>query len=133
MIKRIHHIGIGVRSLEETRGFFERVFGLASNRSENFGELRFSFIPLEGASLELLRSTTPEGVMEKFMEKKGPGIHHIAMEVDDIEAELDRLKEKGVRLINEKPYLNAHRDRVAFIHPQSAFGVLIELIQACSQ
>ena len=87
---------------------------------ENFGELIFSFIPFnEGADLELLQSTTPEG----------QGIHHIALEVDDIQAELDCLKDKGVKLINEKPYLNAHKELVAFIHPRSIFGVLIELIQ----
>jgi methylmalonyl-CoA epimerase len=97
---------------------------------ENFGELIFSFIPFnEGADLELLQSTTPEGQVAKFIKKKGQGIHHIALEVDDIQAELDCLKDKGVKLINEKPYLNAHKELVAFIHPRSIFGVLIELIQ----
>jgi methylmalonyl-CoA/ethylmalonyl-CoA epimerase len=79
--------------------------------------------------LELLQSTTPEGQIAKFIQKRGQGIHHISFEVDDIQAELDRFKAKGLKLINEKPYLNAHQDLVAFIHPKSTFGVLIELIQ----
>ena len=65
----------------------------------------------------------------KFIEKRGQGIHHISFEVDDVQSELDRLKGDGIKLINEKPYLNAHKDLVAFIHPKSTFGVLIELIQ----
>jgi len=76
-----------------------------------------------------LQSTTPDGQIAKFISKKGQGIHHIAFEVDDIQDELDRLKGKGVRLINEKPYVNAHEDLVAFLHPKSTFGVLVELIQ----
>ena len=84
---------------------------------------------MEGTSLELLQSTEPGGQIAKFIEKRGQGIHHLSLEVDDIQSELDRLKEKGLKLINEKPYLNAHKDLVAFIHPKSTFGILIELIQ----
>ena len=130
MIKRISHIGIGFENLDEASAFFNENFSLSSSEQESFGELIFSFIPMEGTNLELLQSTTPGGQISKFIERKGQGIHHIAFEVDDIQAELDRLKSNGVKLINEKPYLNAHKELVAFIHPKSTFGILIELIQA---
>jgi methylmalonyl-CoA/ethylmalonyl-CoA epimerase len=84
---------------------------------------------LEGANLELLQSTEEGGQIAKFIQKRGQGMHHISLEVDDIQGELDRLKAKGVTLINETPYPNAHKDLVAFIHPKSTFGILIELIQ----
>ncbi|MBC8466919.1 MAG: methylmalonyl-CoA epimerase [Deltaproteobacteria bacterium] len=129
MIKKISHIGIATDNLDEARAFFSENFALPVLEKESFGELLFSFIPVEGTDIELLQSTTPEGQIAKFISKKGQGIHHIAFEVDDIQAELDRLKRKGVRLINEKPYVNAHEDLVAFLHPKSTFGVLVELIQ----
>ena len=129
VIKKVSHIGLAVENLEEARTFFKENFALPISGKENFGELLFSFIPLEGTDLELLQSTGPEGQIAKFIQKRGQGIHHIALEVDDIQGELDRLKEKGIRLINEKPYLNAHKEWVAFIHPKSTFGILIELIQ----
>ena len=131
MIKKISHIGIAVENLEAARKFFEENFSLPSSKKENFGELLFSFISFEdaGARLELLQSTTDEGQMAKFIGKRGPGIHHIALEVDDIQAELDRLQVKGIQLINQKPYRNAHQELVAFIHPKSTGGILIELVQ----
>jgi len=129
MIKKISHIGLAINNLDEARAFFSENFALPVLDEENFGELLFSFVPIEGANIELLQSTTPDGQISKFINKKGQGIHHIAFEVDDIQAELDRLKGKGVRLINEKPYVNAHEDLVAFLHPKSTFGVLVELIQ----
>ncbi len=129
MIKSISHIGLAVDKLEEARAFFEENFALPVLERESFGELLFSFVPLEGTDIELLQSTTPEGQIAKFIKRRGQGIHHIAFEVDDIQVELERLKGKGVRLINEKPYLNAHEDLVAFLHPKSTFGVLVELVQ----
>jgi len=131
MIKKISHIGIAVENLEGAKKFFEENFSLPSSEKESFGELLFSFISFEdeGARLELLQSTTAEGQMAKFIGKKGPGIHHIALEVDDVQAELDRLQAKGIQLINQKPYRNAHQELVAFIHPKSTNGILIELIQ----
>jgi len=130
MIKKIKHIGVAVDDLQTARDFFLETFGLSTSDQENFGELIFSFIPMEGTNLELLQSTQPDGQIAKFVQKRGQGIHHIALEVDDVQAELERLKAKGVKLINEKPYRNAHQDLVAFIHPKSTFGVLIELIQS---
>ena len=133
MIKRVSHIGLAVENLEEARRFFNENFKMAPSDQENFGELLFSFIPLEGTQLELLQSTTPEGVISRFVQKKGPGVHHISLEVDDIQAELDGLKARGIQLINEKPYPNAHNDLVAFIHPKSTYGILFELIQPAAK
>ncbi len=130
MIKRIHHIGIAVSDLEDARRFFRENFQLQSSDRESFGELDFSFVPIEETALEILQSTTPEGVISKFIQKRGPGVHHITFAVDDIEAELERLKSKGIKLINPQPYRNAHNERVAFIHPKSTYGILIELLQA---
>jgi len=129
MIKKISHIGLAVEDLEKARAFFRENFALSVLERERFDELLFSFIPLEGTDIELLQSTTIDGQIAKFIEKKGQGIHHIAFEVDDIQAELDQLKRKGVRLVNEMPYVNAHEELVAFLHPKSTFGVLVELIQ----
>ena len=129
VIKKISHIGVAVENLNEARTFFRENFGLASSEQENFGELIFSFISPGGANLELLQSTDHDGTISKFIRNKGEGIHHISLEVDDIQAELDRLKGKGIKLINEKPYLNAHNELAAFIHPKSTFGILIELMQ----
>ena len=131
MIRKISHIGIAVENLEGAKKFFEDNFSLPSSEKESFGELLFSFISFEdaGARLELLQSTTDEGQMAKFISKRGPGIHHIALEVDDVQAELDRLRARGIQLINQKPYRNAHQELVAFIHPKSTSGILIELIQ----
>ncbi|MCP4293511.1 MAG: methylmalonyl-CoA epimerase, partial [bacterium] len=124
------HIGVAVEDLQTARDFFQETFGLSTSDQENFGELIFSFIPLKGTNLELLQSTEADGQIAKFIKKRGQGIHHIALEVDDIQSEIDRLKAKGLKLINATPYRNAHQDLVAFIHPKSTFGVLIELIQA---
>jgi len=129
MIKKIKHIGVAVDDLQKARDFFQETFDLTTSEQENFGELLFSFIPMEGANLELLQSSEADGQIAKFIQKRGQGVHHIALEVDDVQAELDRLKAKGLKLINAKPYRNAHQDLVAFIHPKSTFGVLIELIQ----
>ncbi|GAB6144793.1 VOC family protein [Desulfocicer niacini] len=129
MIKRINHIGIAVSDLEEARQKMSNQLNTTVSQPESFGELLFSFIGMEGSNLELLQSTTEEGVIAKYIQHKGPGVHHIALEVDDINAELARLESMGVKLINKTAYRNAHDDLVAFIHPKSTFGVLFELIQ----
>ena len=118
-----------VADLEAARRFFQENFQLQPSESESFGELDFSFAPIEGTALEFLQSTTDQGVISKFIQKKGQGVHHITFEVDDIQAELDRLKQNGLTLINEQPYRNAHDELVAFIHPKSTYGILIELLQ----
>ncbi len=129
MIKGVSHIGVAVENLEHARDLYERIFAKKSSEPEWFGEIHFSFVPFGNTHIELLESTTPGGVMKKFIEKKGEGVHHISFEVDDIVAELAALKAKGVLLINEKPYLNAHKNLVAFVNPKSTKGILVELIQ----
>ena len=129
MIKGVSHIGIAVENLEHARDLYQKLFAKESSEPEWFGEIHFSFVPFGNTHLELLESTTPDGVMRKFIEKRGEGVHHISFEVDDIAAELAALKSKGVQLINEKPYYNAHKHLVAFVNPKSTKGVLVELIQ----
>jgi len=129
MIKGISHIGIAVENLEDARDLYKKIFAKESSEPEWFGEIHFSFVPLGNTHIELLESTTPDGVVRKFIEKRGEGVHHISFEVDDIVAELEALKASGVQLINEKPYLNAHKNLVAFVNPKSTRGVLVELIQ----
>ncbi len=129
MIKGVSHIGIAVEDLENARQQYEKIFARESSAPEWFGEIHFSFLPFGNIEIELLESTTPTGVIRKFIQKRGEGVHHISFEVDDMEGELASLKAKGVELINEKPYLNAHKNLVAFVNPKSTRGVLVELIQ----
>jgi methylmalonyl-CoA/ethylmalonyl-CoA epimerase len=129
MIKGIAHVGIAVADLEKAKDCYEKLCSLKSTEVESFGELKFSFLPLTGTHIELLQSTTPEGVMNKFIDKKGEGIHHISYEVDDIEKEVEVLSGQGVQFVTPKPYPNAHKNLVIFIHPKCTNGVLTELIQ----
>lgn len=129
MIKGIAHIGIAVSNVEDGRSLFQKIFSKKSSDPEYFGELKFSFVPFGNAHVELLESTSAEGVIRKFIDKKGEGVHHISLEVDDIQAEMKVMKEKGVQFVTEKPYFNAHKDLVIFIHPKSTPGILVELIQ----
>lgn len=133
MIKKISHIGVAVNDLDQVTKFFNDNFSLAESGRGSFGEMLFSFVSCgedAGTRLELLQSTTEQGQIAKFLGKRGEGIHHIALEVDDIQQELDRLRDRGIKLINEAPYRNALGELVAFIHPKSTHGVLIELLQA---
>ena len=129
MIKGVSHVGIGVKNLEETKEFYKKTLNLNCSETESFGELRFCFADFGNTHIELLESTTPEGVIRKFIDKKGEGVHHISYEVDDIDAEMAALKAKGVEFVTPKPYPNAHKDLVVFMHPKSTKGVLMELIQ----
>jgi len=129
MIKGIAHVGVAVVDLVKSKVFYEKLCSLKGTETEYFGELKFSFIPLAGTHIELLQSTTPEGVMNKFIDKKGEGIHHISYEVDNIEKDVETLKYLGIQFVNPKPYPNAHKDLVIFIHPKCTNGVLTELIK----
>ena len=93
------------------------------------GELKTVFLPVGETNLELVQSTEPDGVMKKFIEKRGEGIHHIAFEVEDIDQALEELKAKGVPLIDQQARPGAHQTRVAFLHPKGTNGILIELVQ----
>jgi methylmalonyl-CoA epimerase len=125
---KIKHIGIAVSDLEDAKRFYERSLGLRVEREETLGEMKIAFIPVGEVNLELIQSTTDDGVIAKFIAKKGEGVHHIAYEVEDVTAELEALKSQGVKLVDEKPRKGAHGTEVAFVHPKSAHGVLTELV-----
>lgn len=129
MIPKIAHIGVAVKDLNEAEKFYTEIFSLPVSDGECHGELKASFIPIGDTRIELLQSTTPDGVISKFIEKKGEGVHHIAYQVDDIEKALAHLKSKGVQLIDNQPREGAHNSRVAFINPKSCHGILVELVE----
>jgi len=127
----IDHIGIAVKSVHERGKFWKDILGLEFAGDEVVGEqkVKTAFYPFGEGEVELLESTSPDGPIARFVEKKGEGIHHIAFRVKDVEAELKRLKEKGVLLIDEKPRAGAGGAKIAFIHPKATGGVLVELCQ----
>jgi methylmalonyl-CoA/ethylmalonyl-CoA epimerase len=127
-ILRLDHIGIAVKSLEESLKFYETL-GLKSTGTEEVAEqkVRVAFFPTGDSEIELLESTAPDGPIARHIEKNGEGIQHVALRVDNIEAALAELKEKGIRLIDEKPRYGAGGARIAFVHPKSAGGILLEL------
>jgi methylmalonyl-CoA/ethylmalonyl-CoA epimerase len=125
----LDHIGIAVRSLETARIYED--LGLAIDHVETVESqgVKTAFLSVGNSRLELLEPTGESSPVAKFIEKRGEGIHHLCFRVDDIDAELDKLKAKGYRLINESPVPGAHGCRVAFLHPSAGSGVLIELSQ----
>ena len=130
----IDHIGVAVRSLTEGRKSYEAMGLKVSDVEEVVSEkVRVLMIELKNSSrIELLEPTSNDSVIAKFLEKRGPGVHHICLRVDDIQAVIARLKATDVTLIHEKPFKGAHNCLVAFIHPKSVGGVLIELSQKLS-
>ncbi|NLX84077.1 MAG: methylmalonyl-CoA epimerase [Synergistaceae bacterium] len=127
----VDHIGIAVNSIDESLKFWETTLGIKCHGVEEVVEqkVKTAFLPLQDTEIELLEPTSPESPVAKFIEKKGEGIHHIALRVDNLEATLAELKEKGVRLIDEKPRCGAGGAMIAFIHPKSTGGILLELSQ----
>ncbi len=128
---KIDHIGVAVESISQALQFYQDTLGLKLEGEEVVAEqrVRTAFLPTGDTEIELLESLDPEGPIGKFIEKKGEGIHHIAWEVEDIEAALQELAAKGVRLIDRQPRPGAGGKRIAFIHPKDSFGVLVELCQ----
>jgi methylmalonyl-CoA/ethylmalonyl-CoA epimerase len=128
----LDHIGIAVANLDEALAFYRDALGLEIEPAEEVASqrVRAHFVPVGGAALELLEGTAPDSPISKFVEKRGPGLHHITLRVDDIHAALAALKARGARLIDETPRPGAHGALVAFIHPSAAHGVLIELKQS---
>jgi methylmalonyl-CoA/ethylmalonyl-CoA epimerase len=124
---RLDHIGIAVRSLEAARIY--ELLGLEIGHVETVEtqKVKTAFLSVGDSNLELLEPTSPDSPIAKFIEKRGEGIHHICLRVDDIESHLERLKAAGYRLVNETPVPGAHGCRVAFLHPSAGNGVLIEL------
>ncbi len=130
-MRKIEHIGIAVKSLEVSNLVFEKLFGAPAYKSEEVESegVNTSFFMNGPNKIELLESTNPESPIAKFIEKKGEGIHHIAFDVDDIVTEIARLKAEGFIVLNEVPKKGADNKLVAFLHPKSTNGVLIELCQ----
>lgn len=131
MIKKIDHIGIAVKSIEEAAEFYKEVLGLEITGVEEVKEqkVRTAFIPIGESEIELLESTSEDGPIAKFIEKRGEGIQHIALQVNNIEKALEELKKKGIQLIDEVPRIGAGGAKIAFVHPKSTNGVLLELCQ----
>lgn len=127
---KIDHIGIVVRDIQESLAFYETALGLSLNKVVEVPDqsVRVAFLPLGESNVELVQPTADDTGTAKFLAKRGEGIHHICIEVKDIEASLARLRGEDVRLIDESPRQGAH-GRVAFVHPKSAHGVLIELVE----
>ena len=134
MINKIEHIGIAVKDLNVGNDLYEKLLGTPHYKIEEVASegVRTSFFQSGPNKIELLEATTAEGPIAKFLEKKGEGIHHIAFSVDDIVAEMERLKKEGFILLNETPKKGADNKLVAFVHPKTAGGVLIELCQEIS-
>jgi methylmalonyl-CoA epimerase len=128
---KIEHIGIAVKSLAAAVKVYEQAIGLKVAGYDEVDEqgVRVAMLEIGESRIELLEPTRPDSPIEKFMNKRGEGIHHIAVRVDDIEQSLQRLKAAGIRLIDETPKRGAHNTRVAFIHPASTHGVLMELVE----
>jgi len=130
-MKKIEHIGIAVKSLEKSNKLFTKLFGQAPYKQEGVESegVMTSFFMNGPNKIELLEATNPESPIAKFIEKKGEGIHHIAFDVEDIHAEMERLKAEGFVLLNEQPKRGADNKLICFLHPKGTNGVLIELCQ----
>ena len=130
-MKKIEHIGIAVSNLESASIIYEKLFGAPAYKQEEVASegVKTAFFRLGPNKIELLEATNPESSIAKFIAKKGEGIHHIAFDVEDIMAEIDRLKKEGFVVLNEVPKKGADNKLVAFLHPKTTNGVLIELCQ----
>jgi len=128
---RINHMGIAVRSLENSVPIFEKIFGVKAGKAEYVSEQKVNVrkISIENCDIELLEGTSPDSPITKFVEKKGEGIHHCSFEVSDIVESLNKLKKEGVKLIDETPRIGADEMLIAFLHPKATAGVLMELTQ----
>lgn len=134
MPKRISHIGIAVTSIDEAVPFYRDVLGMTFEGTEEVAEqkVKVAFFAVGESRIELLEPTADDSPVAKFLEKNGPGVHHLAYEVADLEQRLAQLREQGVRLIDESPRSGAHKTKIAFMHPKASGGVLTELCQPAS-
>ena len=134
-VKRLNHIGIAVSSIEEQKPFYEGVLGLEFEGTEDVPsqKVRVGFFRAEDVRIELLEPTDPESTVAKFLEKRGPGLHHLAFTVEDIKTRIEELKESGLRMIDDEPRLGSHHMQIAFVHPKSSFGVLTELCESVDE
>ncbi len=129
MIKKIDHIGIAVSDLDEALKLYRDTLGLEVEKTEDFGGMRIAFLPIGDTEFELLQPTDPDGALAKFVETRGEGVQHIALRVDDVAKSLEELKAKGLRALDEKPRPGAGGASIAFFHPKSTGGVLLEICQ----
>lgn len=131
MLQKIHHLGIAVPDIETGLALYGGMLGLECKHTEILPEqkVKTAMLPIGETRIELLEPTDPSSAVAKFIEKRGHGIHHIALEVEDIEAALADLKAKGVALIDETPRTGVGGTRIAFLHPKGTHGVLLELVQ----
>lgn len=127
----IEHIGIAVKDLDAAIAYYEQVLGLSCYRVEEVADqkVKTAFFQVGQTKIELLESTSADGPIAKFIEKRGPGLHHMALAVPNIEGALQEVKEKGVRLIDEVPRPGAEELQIAFLHPKSTFGTLTEFCE----
>lgn len=130
-MNKVEHIGIAVKSLDAGNALYEKLFGIPPYKIETVASegVNTSFFKMGDSKIELLEATNPDSAIARFIEKRGEGVHHIAYAVTDIKAELKRLKAEGFEVINEEPKAGADNKWVAFLHPKSTKGVLIELCQ----
>ena len=131
MLKKINHIAIAVNNIEEAANFYQDVLGLNLSGVEvvTAQKTRVGFFKIGESNIELVQPAEPDSPLVKFLETKGQGIHHICFEVDDVEAAVNAYLEKGATLIDQKSRPGAHNTKVAFVHPKSSSGVLIELCE----
>ena len=133
-IKKINHVAIVVRDIEESLKFWESALGLELHHVEDVPSQasKVAFIPVGESEIELVQPTTQDSGMAAYLEKRGEGMHHLCIEVDDIEAKMQELKDAGVRMINDAPQVLPGR-KMAFIHPKAASGVLVELYEITAE
>lgn len=131
MLGRIYHLGYAVHDIEAAAGFYERNFGVRPSEPEVVEEqgIVATMFRVGESQIELVQPTHPDSPVGRFLQKRGEGFHHVAFEVDDLEAALAKLKSDGVELIDEEPRIGAGNTRMAFVHPNAAFGVLTELVE----
>lgn len=130
-IQALNHIGIAVESIEQQRPFYEQTLGAQFEQIEEVPDqrVRVGFFRVQNVRLELLEPTDAESPIAKFLEKRGPGLHHLAFTVADLPARIAELKAEGIRMIDDVPRAGAHRMQIAFLHPKSSHGVLTELCE----
>lgn len=130
-IRKINHLAVVVSDMEAALAFWRDALGipLAEMREVPAEAAQVAFLPIADAEIELVKPTTEDSGLAKYLAKRGPGMHHLCLEVDDLAAMLHQLKAKGIRLINEEPRLAADGKKYAFIHPESTHGVLVELYE----
>jgi methylmalonyl-CoA/ethylmalonyl-CoA epimerase len=130
-VKSLNHVGIAVRSIDEQKAYYEQELGAQFESVEEVPsqKVRVAFFKIGDVRLELLEPIDPSSPVQRFLEERGEGLHHLAFTVDDIQARIAELKQSGLRMIDESPRPGSHHMQIAFIHPKSTFGVLTELCQ----